>query len=538
MIVMRQIIIILIGTFIFASAAYSQSKEDEEIFRSAVEKLASDEFGGRKPLTEYEDLTVNYIAEKFKEIGLQPANGDSYFQKVPLLNVLTKPKNDKIVVKGKKGSVALKNTSDLVIWSTRGEEVLNLPKSKFVFVGFGINAPEYGWNDYAEVDVKDKIVIALVNDPGFYDGTLFRGKDMTYYGRWVYKFEEASRQGAAGVLVVHDTAPASYGWDVVQASWGNVNLSLFSETRNKELVALQGWIANDAAQSLFKASGTSFEKSVELAKKKGFKSIPLHLTSNIELLSEVKIAESANIAAVLPGTDLKDEYVIYSAHWDHFGYGAPIDGDSIYNGAIDNATGVAALFVLANKFKQLETRPRRSIVFLSVTAEEAVLLGSEYYVRHPLVPVDKTVVNLNMDCYGPRGRTSDIILRAKGDSETDRYVYDAAAAQGRTVKVAVNQSGSYFRSDHFSFAKVGVPVVLAKGGTDFINPEAEEIKKQKFGTASTYHKPTDEYHPEWDVTGTFDDIYFLYGLGYRIGNESYFPKWYEGSAYKAIREKE
>lgn len=534
---MKQIIIILIGVFVFVSA-YSQNKEDEQIFRSGVEKLASDEFGGRKPLTDYEDLTVNYIADRFEEIGLEPANGNSYFQKVPLLNVLTKPKDDKIVVKGKNGSMTLKNTSDLVIWSTRGEEILNLPKSQFVFVGFGINAPEYDWNDYADVDVKGKIVIALVNDPGFYDANLFKGNDMTYYGRWVYKFEEASRQGAAGVLVVHDTAPASYGWDVVQASWGNVNLSLFSETRNKELVALQGWIANDAAKNLFKASGTSFEKSIELAKKKGFKSIPLNLTSNIELLSEVKIAESANVAAVLPGTDLKDEYIVYSAHWDHFGFGRPIDGDSIYNGAIDNATGVAALFVLANKFKQLKNRPRRSILFLSVTAEEAVLLGSEYYARHPLVPLNKTVVNLNLDCYGPRGRTSDIILRAQGDSETDKYVYDVAAAQGRTVKVAVNQSGSYFRSDHFSFAKVGVPVVLAKGGTDFLDQAAEEVKKQKFGTASTYHKPTDEYHPEWDVTGTFDDIYFLYGLGYRIANESYFPKWNEGSAYKTIREKQ
>lgn len=530
---------ILVSLFLVAiSFCYSQSKEDESIFRSAVETLASDEFGGRKPLTEYETKTINYIAEKFNALGLQPINGDSYFQEVPLLSVLTKPQNDKISVRGKKGSVVLKNIDDLVIWSTRGEEILHLPESKFVFVGFGINAPEYGWNDYADVDVKGKIVIALVNDPGFYDDKLFRGKDMTYYGRWIYKFEEASRQGAAGVLVVHDTEPASYGWNVVQASWGDVNLSLFSENRNKELVALQGWITNQAAKDLFKIAGTSYEELLTAAQKKGFKSFSLNLTANIELVNEVKIAESANVAAVLPGTDLKDEYIIYSAHWDHFGIGRPINNDSIYNGAIDNATGVAALFVLANRFKNLEVRPRRSILFLSVTAEEAVLLGSEYYSKHPLVPLKKTVVNLNLDGYGPRGRTSDIILRAKGDSETDRYVYDAAAAQGRTVKPVENKRGSYFRSDHFSFAKVGVPVVLAKGGSDFIDPEAEELKKKKFGTASTYHQPTDEYNPEWDLSGTFDDIYFLFGIGYRLANESYFPEWDENSPYKGVREQQ
>lgn len=532
---MRTIIftLLLLSISIISQA---QNKEDEQIFRSAVETLASDEFGGRKPLTKYEDITIKYIADRFKDLGLQPLNGNSYFQKVPLLSVLTKPKNDKITVKGKKGSVTLRNTDDLVIWSTRGEKIVNLPKSKFVFVGFGINAPEYGWNDYADIDVKNKIVIALVNDPGFYDDSLFRGKDMTYYGRWIYKFEEASRQGAAGILVIHDTKPASYGWNVVQASWGNVNLSLFSENRNRELVALQGWITDQSVKELFKISGTSYDESVDAAKKKGFKSIPLDLASNIELINDVKIAESANVAAVLPGTDLKDEYIIYSAHWDHFGIGRPVDNDSIYNGAVDNATGVAALFVLANRFKQLEIHPRRSIIFLSVTAEEAVLLGSEYYSRHPLVPIDKTVVNLNLDGYGPRGKTTDIILRAKGDSETDKYVYETAAAQGRMVKSAVNQSGGYFRSDHFSFAKVGIPVILAKGGSDFIDPKAEEIKKEKFGTKSTYHQPTDEYNPEWDLSGTFDDIYFLFGVGYRLANDSYYPKWNQGSPYKAIRD--
>lgn len=535
---MKNYIIQVIFLFLAVSSSYGQIPEDERLFRSAVETLASDEFAGRKPLTKYETLTVDYIADQFKALGLQPANGDSYFQKVPLFSVLTKPKDNKIVIKGKNGSTTLKNTDDIVIWSPRGEKVVKLLKSKFVFAGFGINAPEYGWNDYANIDVKGKIVIVLVNDPGFYDQTLFRGKDMTYYGRWIYKFEEASRQGAAGILVVHDTAPASYGWNVVQASWGDVNLGLYSENGNKELVALQGWISTPAVNNLFDTAGVSFENSVLAAKKEGFKGFDLNVTSNIELLSDVRIAESANVAAVLPGTDLKDEYIIYSAHWDHFGIGRPIDGDSIYNGAVDNATGVAGLFVLANRFRHLDQRPRRSILFLSVTAEEAVLLGSEYYARHPLIPADKTVINLNLDGYGPRGKTSDIILRAKGDSETDRYVYDAAAVQGRTVKPAENSSGSYFRSDHFSFAKIGIPVILAKGGRDYLYPQLEEAKKSKFGIKSTYHQPTDEYHPDWDLSGTFDDIYLLFGIGYRISNENYFPKWNDNSPYKAIRERE
>jgi Zn-dependent M28 family amino/carboxypeptidase len=513
-----------------------QTIQDEALFRSSIQELSDDAFGGRKPLTEYETKTVNYIADKFKELGLEPVNG-SYFQDVPLLAVKTNVKNNSVHLKGKKGNLKLKVMDDIVIWSLRAEEKIKLKNAELVFVGFGINAPEYGWNDYEGLDMKGKIAVCLINDPGYYDDSLFRGKNMTYYGRWIYKFEEAGRQGAAGILIIHDTAPASYNWSVVQNGKQTAVLSLNSPTGNKEKVALNGWITGESAQKLFDIAGISLEESIAAAKKKGFKAFPMATHTTIETQNEVISAPSKNVVGVLPGTDLKDEYIIYSAHWDHLGIGSPVDNDSIYNGADDNASGVAGLFVLANRFKQLPERPRRSIVFLSVTAEEQGLLGSEYYAKNPLFPLEKTVVNLNMDGYGNKARTWDITLAAAGDSETDRYVKEAAATQGRVVKIAKNStSGGYFRSDHFNFAKVGVPVVLAKGGRDYRDPDAVKAQKEKYGTPYTYHQPNDEYHEWWDVSGSLEDIYLFYGIGLRLANDNYFPKWNEVSPYKAIRE--
>lgn len=514
-------IIALAASSLSTSAQVTQEEKD---FRKWEEVIASDSFGGRAPLTLYETKTINYIAQEFKSLGLQPANGNSYFQKVPLLKVSTKPVGNVINVKAKNGKVALKNWEDLIITSVRGKKNVTLPKADFVFAGFGINAPEYGWNDYKDLDVKGKVVVVLVNDPGYYNPSLFKGKDMTYYGRWIYKFEEASRQGAAGVLVIHDTEPASYGWNVVQASWGSKNLSLVSDK-----VALQGWISLPATKRLFQAAGVDFEKAVAAAKQPGFKAIDLKAESNIKLKNEVYIANSNNVAAVLPGTRKKDEYLIYSAHWDHFGIQKPVDGDSIYNGASDNASGVAALLVLAKKFASLKQRPERSILFLSVTAEEAVLLGSEYYAQHPLVPLKNTVVNLNIDGCAPQSKVKDVIIAGYGDTNTDQLVAETAAAQGRTTEPAKNQSsGGYFRSDHFSFAKVGVPVILAEGGRDYLNPEDANRYKGK----RTYHMPQDEYSPSWDVSGTVDDINLWYAIGLRIADGNFTPEWTELSPWK------
>lgn len=509
---------------------------DDELFRTSIKELSSDEFGGRKPLTKYEEKTINYIADKFKDIGLEPVNG-SYFQEVPLLSVKTNIKNDVVSFKGKKGSLKLNVMDDIVVWTLRAEEKLKVSKADLVFVGFGINAPEYGWNDYEGLDMKGKIAVCLVNDPGYYDDDLFRGKNMTYYGRWVYKFEEASRQGAAGILIIHDTKPASYNWSVVQNGRQSDVLSLYSSTGNKEKVALNGWITNESAQKLFEIADISMDESLASAKKSGFRGFPLNVRTTIETNNAVIVAPSHNVVAVLPGTDLKDEYIIYSAHWDHLGIGDPIDNDSIYNGAADNASGVAGLFVLANRFKQLPERPRRSILFLAVTAEEQGLLGSEYYAKNPLFPLPKTVVNLNMDGYGNKARTFDVILSAAGDTDADKYVKEAAATQGRVVKLAQpSTSGGYFRSDHFNFAKVGIPVILARGGRDFRDPKAVEAQKEKYGAPYTYHQPNDEYHEWWDVSGSLEDIYLYFGIGLRLANDGYFPQWSEESPYKAVRE--
>jgi Zn-dependent M28 family amino/carboxypeptidase len=516
------------------AAGLSQEKTDEALLREAIQTLASDYFGGRKPLSPHESLTVNYIADQFKALGLEPANDGSYFQQVPLLTVTSQIRKNEITVSGKKGAATLKPFDDFVLWSHRSEKNLKLAKAEYVFVGFGINAPEYGWNDYEGIDVKGKIAVILVNDPGYYDDNLFRGKNMTYYGRWTYKFEEANRQGAAAAFVIHDTGPASYDWRVVQNSWAGKNLGLYSED---EVLAFKGWLSAAATLRLFEKAGVSYADALAAAQKKGFRSFTLGLRSSVEIINNARIENSSNVVGLLPGTDLKDEYIIYSAHWDHFGIGVPVDGDSIYNGASDNASGVAGLFVIARRFSQLPERPRRSILFISVTGEESGLLGSEYYATHPLVPVDKTVINLNMDAYAPRHRTRDLTLSAAGDSETDRYVIEAAATQGRTVKLATNQTGgAYFRSDHFNFAKAGIPVVVASGGLDYLRPQEVEEERVALGERRTYHLPSDEYLPSWNVDGALDDIYLFYGIGLRLANESYFPRWNEGVTYNAIRE--
>ena len=516
-----------------------QGMNDETLFRTIVSELSGDAFGGRKPLTPYESPTLDYIAARFKEVGLAPAANGSYFQKVPLIGVKTNLKNNQVVVNGARGNVTLRYWDDIVIWTLRAEKQLKVNKADFVFVGFGIHAPEYGWDDYAGVDVKGKVVVMLVNDPGFYDDHLFRGKNMTYYGRWTYKFEEAGRQGAAAALIIHDTAPASYGWSVVQNSRASSSLSLYSPTGNKELVPFQGWVTGESAKKLFNAAGVSMDEAIAIAKKKGFKSFPLKLKTTIEATNDVQIGESANVAAILPGTSLKDEYILYSAHWDHLGIGQPVAGDSIYNGASDNATGVAALILLGKRFKEMAQPPKRSILFLAVTAEESGLLGSEYYTRHPLYPLEKTVICLNIDSYGDNMRTTDVVISGAGLSDdTDRYVVDAAAAQGRTAIFSNNNAGGgYYRSDHFPFAKAGVPVALASGGGNFIDPRAAQAHHEKYYPTGTYHQPSDEYHDWWVVSGSLEDIYLFYAIGLRLARDGYFPKWNDGVEFKAARDR-
>ena len=498
-------------------------EEDLAFFKERVKTLGSDEFGGRKPLTEYETKTIHYIADEFKKLGLQPANGDSYFQPVKEISTFTRPVKNKITVKCAKGSMDLKFSDDIVVWTNRGTEKVVIPTTDYVFCGFGINAPEYGWNDYANVDVKGKIVIAMVNDPGFYDASLFRGKNMTYYGRWTYKFEEAQRQGAAGLLVLHNEAAASYGWKVCQASHVQTNIALCSETMNAEALGMKGWLSEEACKKMFALSGLNFDETIAAAKKPGFKSFTMKAKSKVILNVKMTVGESHNVATVLPGTDLKDEYLVFTAHWDHFGIGTPIDGDSIYNGASDNASGVATLMLLAKKCQSLPVHPRRSIVFVAVTSEECGLLGSQYYCEHPLFPLSKTAINLNFDGTAPHERTHDISLRAAGKTDTDALVIAMASAQGRTVKVITEDpAGGYFRSDHFNFVKKGVPTILVGGGKDYVDKARHEAKPKVY----RYHQPNDEYDESWwDFDGAMEDMNLMFSIGLVIANNDEMPKW-------------
>ncbi len=500
--------------------------------------LASDEFEGRKPFTNGETKTVEYLRAAFEEMGLQPGNGASYFQEVPLVELLSTPVGD-MRMAGPKGSLALKFLDDFVAASRHVKEAVQIDQSEMVFAGYGIVAPEYDWNDYEGLDVKGKTVVVMVNDPGFVDKNLFKGETMTYYGRWTYKFEEAARQGAAGVLIIHDTAPASYPWTVVRSGWSKSKLYLDASDLNAGRALIEGWLTQEKAKALFTLAGKSPELMIE-AGKKGFKPVDLGVKLSVSVKNTIQKSKSKNVAAIIPGTKRADEYIIYSAHWDHLGIGEAVNGDSVYNGAIDNATGTAALLVMADAFQKAKVKPERSIMFLAVTAEEQGLLGSEFYATHPLVPLEKTVANLNMDALQAFGRTKDIIAIGFGQSELDDYLSAAAAKQNRIVVKDSNPSaGLYFRSDHFNFAKVGVPALYIENGDDHVEKGKEFGKAMKEDyVKNRYHAPADNFVAEsWDFSGMVEDFRLLFEVGYRLSLESTFPAWKDGSEFKAVREK-
>jgi Zn-dependent M28 family amino/carboxypeptidase len=537
-----QLMVLLVASSIFAGCGDKAETKNESLitgkeFARHVAVLASDSLEGRKPFSTGEVKTINYLKTEFEKLGLQPGNGDSYFQKVPLVDIMSRP-TGKLILKGAKSAVELNYLDDFVAASRRVREKVEMRNSEMIFVGYGIVAPEFGWNDYEGLDVKGKTVVVLVNDPGFWDSTLFKGKTMTYYGRWTYKFEEAARQGATGVIIVHDTKPASYNWAVVRSGWSKSKLYLQAKDDNMSRAAVEGWITMESAKKLFELAGVS-DTLLKAAGKKGFKAVPLKVNASIALTNTIKKSESNNVLALLPGTDKKDECIIYSAHWDHFGKGEPIDGDSIYNGAADNASGTAALLELANAFTQLKEKPSRSILFLAVTAEEQGLLGSDYYATHPVYPVNKTVANINMDVLQPFGKMKDIILVGKGQSELDEYADEVAKKQGRVTRGEPDPSGGwYFRSDHFNFAKVGIPSMYIENGSVSREHGEEwgEAQKKEYND-KRYHAPTDEYTPDWDLSGIIEDMQILFEVGSKISRESTFPGWKEGSEFKAIREK-
>lgn len=504
-----------------------------------VEILSSDDFEGRAPASRGEEKTVNFLREEFQKIGLQPGNSQSYFQEVPMV-VITADPNTELEIKSKQESTKFSYGNEFVATTLRVVEKISLDASEMVFVGYGVVAPEYNWNDYEGLDVRGKTVVILINDPGYAkeDQAFFKGRAMTYYGRWTYKFEEAARQGAEGAFIIHETEPAAYPWGVVKNGWTGPQFNLVSEDKNMSRCAVEGWLHVEAAQKLFKSAGLDYEKLKAAAEKRGFKPVSLGLRASLTLNNIIAEVKSRNVIALLPGAKRADEYVIYMAHWDHFGLDPKLEGDQIYNGALDNATGTAALIELAEAFKRLKSPPKRSIVFLSVTGEEQGLIGAEYYAKNPIYSAAKTVAVINMDALNIYGKMKDITVIGYGNSELDDYVETAAKEQGRMVRPDPNpERGSFFRSDHFPFARQGIPAVYPSGGIDHIEHGEKwtKAKRDKY-IAENYHKPSDEYDPSWDLSGAVEDLQLILKIGYRLSRESSFPNWREGSEFKAKRD--
>jgi Zn-dependent M28 family amino/carboxypeptidase len=510
---------------------------NKDSLADAIKVLSSDSFQGRRPFTAGETRTIDYLVKSYTALGLEPGNGNSYTQDVPLVEI-SPVGTPALQLQSPKGKTAFQNLSDFVLWTERPDSVIKVDASDVVFAGFGVVAPEYHWNDYAGLDVKGKIVLVMVNDPGFYDSTLFKGHTMTYYGRWTYKYEEAARQGAKACLIIHNTAAASYPFTVVQSSNGGVKLHLDTRNTPSYQLAVQGWITSETAKKFLIAAGKDSSLLVA-AQHQGFKAVPLNVKVSASLAVKEVYNMSHNVIAKITGSKYPDEYVIYSAHWDHLGIGKPdAKGDSIYNGAADNASGTAALLQIARAFESQAQKPERTIVFLSVTAEEQGLLGSAWYGQHPVYPVAKTVANLNIDVLNTYGPTKDITYSGKGQSELEDYLADEAKKNGRYIAPEDHpEAGHYFRSDHFSFARAGVPSLTADGGVDDLT-RGIAYGKQKHDeyTANRYHQPADQYDSTWDLTGGLQDVELLYTIGGRLANGHEWPQWKTGSEFKAIRD--
>ncbi len=517
----------------------AQSITGDDLARH-VQTLASDEFQGRAPASPGEEKTIQYLVDTFKKLGMEPGNGDSYLQEVPLVEI-TADENMQLKFKGKKRTITLKYLDEFVAGSPHVSPTVTLKNSEVVFVGYGIVAPEYNWNDYEGLDVKGKTVVVLVNDPGYAtgDSTFFRGKAMTYYGRWTYKYEEAARQGAAGILIVHQTGPAGYPWTVVRNSWSGPQFYLQTADSGKSQSAVQGWITLESARKLFAAAGKDFDQLAQQAARPGFKPVPLPFQVSVTINNRIRSSKSHNVIARYPGKDRADEVIIYTAHWDHFGINPTLEGDSIMNGARDNATGTAALLELAEAFSKLDYPTRRSVVFLAVTAEEQGLLGSAWYATHPIYPLEKTVANINMDALNIFGPTRDVTVIGLGFSELDDVLKQEAEKQGRYLRPDPEpEKGYYFRSDHFSFAKQGVPALYAKMGVEHIEKGEQWMRERvDWWVKNHYHKPSDEYDPEWwDLRGMEQNVRLLFRVGYRLADSNWFPNWREGTEFRAKRD--
>ncbi len=511
-----------------------------------IKVLASNEFEGRSPGTKGEELSVKYIADQFKKIELKPGNPDgTYTQEVPLAGIKSEPRMSFTI--GDK-TMDLKYPDDFVASSARLQPEIKIDKANVVFVGYGVVAPEYGWNDYKDVDVRGKTLLMLIGDPPVPDpkdpaklsDKIFKGKAMTYYGRWTYKYEIAAQKGAAAAIIIHETEPAAYPWQVVRSSWGKENFELDNPNKNMDAISARSWITLEVAKKLFADCGQDFDALKKSAITKEFRPVALNAKANVEIKQEIRSFKSHNVIGKLEGDDpkLRDEYIICTAHWDHLGRHPELQGDQIFNGAIDNASGVASVIQLAAAFKKLNPPPKRSVLFMATTAEEAGLLGAKYYAEHPLYPLEKTLADFNIDGINPWGKTHDLEDLTDRNSTLDDLLGEAAARQGRVMKPSSEpEKGGFYRVDSFEFAKAGVPALHAARGIEVIGkpPEYGKQKRDEF-VAKHYHQPSDEVDPTWDLSGAVQDVQLLFEVGYQVANGDKFPEWKAGSEFKAKRD--
>lgn len=525
----------------------SMPKADPQAILAHIKVLSSDEFEGRAPGTKGEELSVKYLQEQFTKLNLKPGNPDGTFvQNVPLVGIVGTQARPLTITKGGKKQT-FRWSDDVVAWTKHVADGAAVENSEVIFAGYGVEAPEFNWNDFKDLDVKGKTIIVLVNDPAVVDPAdpskldpnTFKGDAMTYYGRWTYKFEEGAKRGAAAIFVVHETGPAGYPFSVVQ---GNLRekFDLVTPDKNMSRANIEGWLTLDAARKILALGGQDFDALKQQARTREFRPVSLGLNASFAVKNALRTIDSQNVVAKLEGTDpqLKDEYVVYCAHWDHLGVGAPVDGDRIYNGALDNASGVATLLEMARAFTQVQPQPKRSILFLMVTAEEQGLLGSQHYATAPLYPLNKTVANINMDGVNQWGRTKDVTVIGMGASDLDDYLKAAADEQGRVLRPDPEaEKGFYYRSDHFNFAKHGVPALYTDSGIEFIgkDPAYGKTKRNEY-TEKDYHAPSDEIKPDWDLSGAIEDAQLLFAVGYRVANADSMPAWKPGNEFKAVRE--
>lgn len=509
-----------------------------ENYRDYLATLSSDEFEGRAPASKGEQLTVEFVEEKFRSWGLEPFNQEqnNYQQQVPLVKMTPYSVSAMSFSNSDLGEFAYKQ--DMMAWSPRVQESVELDASEMVFAGYGIVAPEYGWNDYEGLDVEGKTVVVLVNDPGYDSGDpeVFNGKAMTYYGRWTYKFEEASRQGAAGIIVIHETGPAGYGWGVI-AGGSPVRFDLARENKNMDRTEIEGWITTEAADRLFARVGSSYAEMRERAQQPDFAPVALDTAMSVSVQTDFEYLNSPNLIGYIEGKTKPEEHVIYMAHWDHLGVNPIASDDQIYNGAQDNASGTAGVMAIAEFFAS-QPQPERSVVFVLVTAEERGLLGSQWYANNPMLPLGKAVAGVNMDVLNVYGPMRDMVVVGHGNSELEEYLGKYVEQQDRYVAPEPTpEAGSFYRSDHFNLAKKGVPMLYAKGGNDHVeHGEAYGKEKRAEYVQVAYHKPADEYDPEWDLRGVQQDLWLYYWIGNELANSDAWPNWYAGNEFRAIRD--